>query len=107
MDRLRTKGLLASHNLWLTSAIVIVIAIAVYSRMDAEAFREAAESATKSRVTIESTLNLLTLLKDAETGQRGYLLTGDARYLVPYDHAVPEIERGLREWGQQTDSGQA
>jgi PAS domain S-box-containing protein len=29
-------------------------------------------------------------LKDAETGQRGYLLTGDARYLEPY-----ETSRGL------------
>jgi PAS domain S-box-containing protein len=32
------------------------------------------------------------LLKDAETGQRGYLYTGDARYLVPYNEAKSEIE---------------
>ena len=28
------------------------------------------------------------LLKDAETGQRGYLYTGDRRYLEPYDFAL-------------------
>ena len=28
------------------------------------------------------------LLKDAETGQRGYLYTGELRYLAPYDLAV-------------------
>jgi PAS domain S-box-containing protein len=28
------------------------------------------------------------LLKDAETGQRGYLYTGDPRYLEPYNNAV-------------------
>jgi PAS domain S-box-containing protein len=28
------------------------------------------------------------LLKDAETGQRGYLYTGDARYLKPYNDAL-------------------
>jgi two-component system, sensor histidine kinase len=31
--------------------------------------------------------DLLALVKDAETGQRSYLLTGDARYLEPYRHA--------------------
>src|SRR5215472_260950 len=32
------------------------------------------------------------LLKDAETGQRGFLYTGDPRYLAPYDVATKEIE---------------
>ena len=32
------------------------------------------------------------LLKDAETGQRGFLYTGDARYLVPYSQAKAEID---------------
>ena len=31
---------------------------------------------------------LLSTTQDAETGQRGYLLTGDAKYLEPYDRAV-------------------
>ena len=32
------------------------------------------------------------LLKDAETGQRGFLYTGDDRYLGPYNHATTEID---------------
>jgi PAS domain S-box-containing protein len=32
------------------------------------------------------------LLKDAETSQRGFLYTGDARYLVPYSHAKADID---------------
>ena len=34
--------------------------------------------------------DVLSNLRDAETGQRGYLLTGDERYLEPYtkSHAV-------------------
>ncbi len=35
--------------------------------------------------------SVLTMLKDAETGQRGYLLTHDERYLEPYHAAFPEI----------------
>ena len=37
----------------------------------------------------------LSLLKDAETGQRGFLLTRDPAYLDPYYTARPEIERKL------------
>jgi PAS domain S-box-containing protein len=32
------------------------------------------------------------LLKDAETGQRGYLYTGEARYLEPYNTAAQQID---------------
>ena len=42
---------------------------------------------------VRTTLNrLLRLMLDAETGARGYLLTGDPRYLQPYDTAVGEAE---------------
>lgn len=40
---------------------------------------------------------VLQLTLDAETGSRGYLLTGDPRYLEPYNSAVAEI-------GQQLDA---
>jgi PAS domain S-box-containing protein len=33
-----------------------------------------------------------TLLLDAETGQRGYLLTGDPSYLDPYDRAITQVD---------------
>ena len=32
------------------------------------------------------------LLKDAETGQRGFLYTGEPRYLGPYDIAVKQVD---------------
>ena len=34
---------------------------------------------------------VLSLLLDAETGQRGYIITGDERYLEPYNLAVKDI----------------
>ncbi|GBG13056.1 methyl-accepting chemotaxis protein [Novimethylophilus kurashikiensis] len=36
---------------------------------------------------------LLVKLQDAETGQRGYVITGDEQYLGPYRAALPEIDR--------------
>ena len=39
---------------------------------------------------------LLSLLKDAETGQRGYLLTGKAEYKDPFLEALAEIDLQMR-----------
>ncbi len=35
---------------------------------------------------------LFSLVKDAETGQRGYIYTGDESYLAPYNAAIPKIK---------------
>ena len=41
-------------------------------------------------------LNLfVSSLKDAETGQRGYLLTGDDTYLQPYNLSLGAMERNM------------
>jgi PAS domain S-box-containing protein len=37
----------------------------------------------------------LSTLKDAETGQRGYLLTGEERYLEPYHSAIARINQQI------------
>ncbi len=42
------------------------------------------------------------LLVDAETGQRGYLLTGDPKYLGPYQVAVSEIDARIETLAQLT-----
>jgi len=45
---------------------------------------------------VRGTLNqLLQHVLDAETGQRGYLLTGEASYRKPYDDAVKQVDRHL------------
>ena len=43
-------------------------------------------------------LNLVfNALLNAETGQRGYLLTGNSEYLEPYRYGVTSVDSGLRE----------
>jgi len=45
---------------------------------------------------VRSALNqILQNMLDAETGQRGYLLTGEASYRQPYDKAVKEVDGHL------------
>ncbi len=43
---------------------------------------------------------LLQAVLDAETGSRGYLLTGDPRYLEPYNAAVNQIGQDLERLGR-------
>lgn len=43
----------------------------------------------------------LSAVQDAETGQRGYLLTGESRYLEPYNLAVTDVPQRLAEVRRQ------
>src|SRR5579863_5471140 len=42
--------------------------------------------------------DLLSELKDAETGQRGYVITGDDNYLEPYKRALTAIDVTLSDF---------
>jgi signal transduction histidine kinase/CHASE3 domain sensor protein len=45
---------------------------------------------------MDASSDLLTALLTAETAQRGYLLTHDSAYLVPYNGAPQQVDRALR-----------
>ena len=55
----------------------------------------AADAVTLSMQTITQAQAVLSILKDAETGQRGYLLSGSDRYLEPYFSARSDLARSL------------
>ncbi|ROZ72200.1 histidine kinase [Ramlibacter sp. WS9] len=72
------------------------ILIAINETGFAQSSRALNDIAEASR-TRASLNRVLQNILDAETGQRGYLLTGDPRYLDPYNTAVAEV-------GQQLDA---
>ena len=51
---------------------------------------------SRSRRVVQELRNTESLLKDAETGQRGYLYTGKADYLAPYHLAASQIDSHLQ-----------
>ena len=74
----------------LAAAILISINEAGF-RLSTQAVARIEESqATRGAVNL-----LLQHMLDAETGQRGYLLTGDPKYLEPYDVATADINQTL------------
>jgi signal transduction histidine kinase len=48
-----------------------------------------------SQLRQQALTEFLALIADAESGQRGYLLTGDSSYLQPYTEAVTTVEAAL------------
>ncbi|MFU8860531.1 MAG: CHASE3 domain-containing protein [Cyclonatronaceae bacterium] len=64
---------------------------------------ENTQSLIRSYNVIESTTQLWSNLQDAETGQRGYLLTGNFDYLQPYNNSLWEIDLELLRLQSLTD----
>jgi PAS domain S-box-containing protein len=56
---------------------------------------------SRSRRVVQELRNTESLLKDAETGQRGYLYTGKLEYLAPYTLAVAQIDSHMENLSQQ------
>ena len=86
-------------RLGLVAAIaVLALAIAVVGFTVRDQQAEGVEIATRSERVIETLLSLelvLESLLDAETGQRGYLLTTDRIYLAPYEDARARLPAEL------------
>jgi signal transduction histidine kinase len=82
-----------------TVAVAAILALAICSAFAIAGTRmaDAFDRVRETRAVIAAADGLLTALTDAETGQRGYLLTGDEAYLAPYYSARPLVGRHLDE----------
>src|SRR5918992_3636696 len=84
--------------LWITTGAIlflVVIASAVLTVVSRElrAARTSHAQAVHARETVEEVRIVLTALQDAETGERGYLLTGSEDFLEPFyvaERSLPE-----------------
>jgi PAS domain S-box-containing protein len=79
------------ESLSLALAFVILILVGVFSYREWLQFRRESAEVQKTSEILRRTRALLSAVTDAETGQRGYLLTGEKNYLRPYDKAIISI----------------
>jgi len=82
-------------RLWRFLALIIVLIIAGLFYIDWRAFQAAAKQTDETRQLQQQTDTILSDITDAETGERGYLLTGDRKYLAPYEKAIAELPKHL------------
>src|SRR5438477_6385548 len=72
-------------------ALAILVAIGLLSYWSTSQLIKTNLSVAHSYEVLTNLDTLLSLLKDAETGQRGYLLTGEDSYLQPYRDAIANL----------------
>ena len=58
--------------------------------------------ASRTRDVLIAIETIMSLAKDAETGQRGYLITGETSYLEPYNIALANIDKQVKTLEQLT-----
>lgn len=80
---------------FLAAGVLALLAIVAVSAWLSVRTAQHAEEAVVERDIRALTTNLLAATIDAETGQRGYLLTGEARYLNPFERAQPRLRKDI------------
>ncbi len=78
--------------------IVVVAASALLVEL-----QQSGDEGVRRSLTIQARLaEVLSVVQGAETGQRGYLLTGDRQYLEPYEESIAKIGTSLGELAEAT-----
>ncbi len=77
-------------------AIVILVVIGVFSYRNTTTLIDAAQMKAHSYQVLENLKEVLSTLKDAETGQRGYIITGKDRYLDPYQAGISDVNQTMQ-----------
>ncbi|MDP8963568.1 MAG: CHASE3 domain-containing protein, partial [Cyanobacteriota bacterium] len=78
----------------LASAILIIIGAVSYHSVTSLIQTNSRVEKTHDR--LNKLEGLLSQIKDAETGQRGYILTGEERYLEPYKTATASVNQEIK-----------
>jgi methyl-accepting chemotaxis protein len=78
-------------------ALAILIFIGGASYRSTAKLTDTAEWVTHTHLVLERLSGLIQALTDAETGQRGFVITGDEQYLETYQSGILPIDQYLRE----------
>ncbi len=91
----------------LAGAIVFFLISGAFAYINLKTLRENTEAIVHSHEVITTLDELLSSTQDAETGQRGFLLTNNERYLDPYNTALDTIPAKIQEIGELTSDNPA
>ena len=80
---------------YLAGALLILLAVSFLSYQDWTAFQRSAPQVQHSRALVQQIDRTLSSIREAESGQRGFLLTGNPEYLDAYNAAVNNLPSEL------------
>ena len=92
-------------GLWVALGILALLSASDY--WSTRTFLVTSEEVNHAHEVVEQLDHLLAEMTDAETGQRGYLITGSVRYLAPYEQATTRIADTLHAIRVLTADGSA
>jgi len=92
-------------GLWV--ALGILALLSASDDWSTRTFLVTSEEVNHAHEVVEQLDHLLAEMTDAETGQRGYLITGSVRYLAPYEQATTRIADTLHAIRVLTADGSA
>src|SRR5580658_1466140 len=87
------SGLIVGYAL--VAAIVVMVLSGIIGWRAAQSSIAASEAIARNKDTLLNLDRTLSAVRDAESGQRGYLLTGRDSYLQPYNGAVADLPSRL------------
>jgi PAS domain S-box-containing protein len=85
---------------YLAGALLILLIVSFISYQDWVAFQRSAPQVQHGRVLLQQVEQVLSYTKDAEAGQRGYVLTGESQYLDGYNAALNALPSELQKLRQ-------
>jgi PAS domain S-box-containing protein len=77
-------------------SLAILITIGVVSYKSELKYIDTSRLVVKTQMILKKLEIVLTMITNAETGQRGYIITGDDRYLEPYHVAIANIGQEIK-----------
>ncbi len=95
-------GIEFSVAMGLAAALVFFVVSGLVTYVNFQGLRVANQRIVETHRAIVSLQSLLSKLQDAETGQRGYLLTGEDSYLAPYRTALAAVDGQLEKVAERT-----
>jgi signal transduction histidine kinase len=90
-----TQTLLRRTRVTFVWIALVPIALGLLAWRDNLQYRERTASVSRTREILREMDDLVLAITRAESGQRGYLLTGDDSYLEPFRTAAPQSEHSL------------
>jgi signal transduction histidine kinase/CheY-like chemotaxis protein/CHASE3 domain sensor protein len=97
MNRSNQPGLLRNLQIGFGLSLLILIVSSVASYSSIHNLLDSSQWVDHTDSVINQLASTLSVLKDAETGQRGYLLTSDSAFLTPYtgarERALADIDQ--------------
>ncbi len=78
-------------NIGLAAVLAFFLISGAIAYLNVQVLRENQQKILHSHTVLVALDKLISTMQDAETGQRGYLLTGNDKYLAPYNAAVADV----------------